>query len=179
MPDQKAQLLLSEWSAELTTRAGVRLKVRPAAPEDESRLADFFARVSPDDIRFRFLSAVQKPGHDLLAPLVQLDHTTTENFLAFAEDGETLLATATLAADPSLERAEVAITVRSDHKHRGLGWTLLDHVARNAEARGIETIESIESRDNREAIALEREMGFTATSYPGDSTLVLLRKRLR
>lgn len=180
MPElNQPQLLLSEWSAELTTRSGVRLKVRPAAPEDESLLTEFFGRVAPEDLRFRFLSAVKKPGHDLVAPLVQVDHTTTENFLAFAENGKTLLATAMLAADPTLERAEVAIATRADAKHQGIGWTLLDHVAGYASARGIGTLESIESRDNREAIGLEREMGFTALPYPGDTTLVLLQKRLR
>lgn len=180
MPEQnQPQLLLSEWSAELTTRSGLRLKVRPAAPEDEEQLEAFFGLVAPEDLRFRFLSAVQKPGHDLVAPLVQVDHTTTENFLAFGEDGETLLATAMIAADPSLERAEVAIAIRADFKRRGIGWTLLDHVAAYAAARGIGTLESIESRDNREAIGLEREMGFTALPYPGDSTLILLQKQLR
>jgi hypothetical protein len=47
-----------------------------------------------------------------------------------------------------------------------------------AAARGIGTLESIEFRDNGEAIGLEREMGFTAAPYPGDATLVLLGKRL-
>ena len=35
-----------------------------------------------------------------------------------------------------------------------------------------------EPRDNRAAIALEREMGFTASAFPGDATLTLLRKEL-
>lgn len=173
------QRLLSKCSVELTTRSGVRLKIRPAAPEDHALLEEFFDAVAPDDLRFRFLTAVKKPAHDVVAPLVQIDHTTTENFLAFGEDGVTLLATAMVAAAPGLERAEVAIAIRADFKHRGLGWTLLDHVAGYAAARGIGTLESIESRDNREAIGLEREMGFTASPYPGDATLVLLQKRLR
>jgi GNAT superfamily N-acetyltransferase len=172
------QLLLAEWSDRITTRSGVRLNVRPAAPEDEALLTDFFSRVTPDDLRFRFLSPVKKPGHDLVAPLVQVDHITTENFLAFADDGETLLATAMIAADPSLERAEVAIAVRADFKHQGLGWSLLRLVADYARARGIKAIESIEARDNREAIGLEQEMGFIVTSCPGDPTLVLVRKVL-
>ena len=45
-------------------------------------------------------------------------------------------------------------------------------------SKGVELLESIESRENREAIALEREMGFTATSYPGDASLVLVQKKL-
>jgi GNAT superfamily N-acetyltransferase len=180
MPEPNSpQLLLSEWSAELTTRSGLRLKVRPAAPEDEALLEAFFGRVAPEDLRFRFLSAVKKPGHALLAPLVNVDHVSTENFLAFADDGEKLLATAMMAADPDLERAEVAIAIRADSKHRGIGWTLLDHVADYATARGIGMLESIESRDNRAAIGIELEKGFTAVPYPGEATLVLLRKRLR
>ena len=172
------QLLISEWSDQITTRSGVQLKVRPAAPDDEALLEAFFGRVAPEDLRFRFLSPVRKPGHDLMAPLVQVDHTTTENFLAFADDGETLVATAMIAAEPSLERAEVAIAVRADFKHKGLGWSLLQLVADYAKARGIKAIESIECRDNREAIGLEQEMGFTVTAYPGDATLVLVRKTL-
>lgn len=172
------QLLLGEWSAELTTRSGLELKVRPAAPEDEARLADFFARVSPEDMRFRFLSPIRQVGHELLQDLVAVDHVRTENFLAFDESGETLVATAMLAAEPSLERAEVAIATRADMKHRGIGWTLLDYLADYAEARGIKSIESTECRENVEAIALEKEMGFTASTCPGDASLVLVRKAL-
>jgi GNAT superfamily N-acetyltransferase len=172
------QLLLGEWSAELTARSGLKLKVRPAAPEDEARLADFFANVTPEDIRFRFLSPLPRVGHGLLQKLVSVDHSGTENFLAFDAFGKKLIATAMLAAEPSLERAEVAIATRADMKHKGIGWTLLRYLADYAQARGIKAIESIECRDNREAISLEREMGFTATACPGDATLVLVRKVL-
>ncbi len=40
-------------------------------------------------------------------------------------------------------------------------------------AKGTQTLESIEVRDHREAIELEREMGFTASSMHGDATLVV------
>jgi GNAT superfamily N-acetyltransferase len=178
LESNQPQLLLDEWSNRITTRSGVQLNVRPAAPEDEALLEAFFGRVTPDDLRFRFLTPVRKLGHDMVAPLVGVDHTTTENFLAFAEDGETLVATAMIAAEPSLERAEVAIAVSADFKHKGVGWSLLQMVADYARARGIKAIESIEARDNREAIGLEQEMGFTVTSCPGDPTLVLVRKAL-
>jgi N-acetylglutamate synthase-like GNAT family acetyltransferase len=171
------QLLLEEWSARLETREGVRLNVRPASPDDEQALMDFFAKVSPEDLRFRFLSGVPKVGESLVHDLVSIDHTTTENFLAFDED-DRLVATAMVAAESDLSRAEVAIAVRVDCKHHGVGWTLLSYVSDYATARGIRRLESIECRDNREAIALEREMGFTAAAYPGDPTLTLVTKDL-
>lgn len=171
-------LLLSEWCAELVTRGGTRLKIRPANPEDEALLAGFFEKVLPEDVRFRFLTPVPHPGHALLSRLVGVDHVRDENFLAFAEDGETLVATAMVTADEAMEKAEVAITVRADYRHQGVGWTMLDYAARYAEAKGIKSIESIEAYDNREAIGLECEMGFSATFCPDDPRLVLVRKTL-
>jgi GNAT superfamily N-acetyltransferase len=173
-----APLLLGEWCAELVTRDGVRLKLRPANPDDESLLADFFAQVRFEDLRFRFLTPMPHPDHHMLSRLVGVDHVREENFLAFAEDGETLAATAMITADPALEKAEVAIAVRADFRHKGVGWTMLDYLARYAEARGIKSIESIEAADNRDAIGLECEMGFTATFCPDDPRLVLVRKTL-
>ena len=161
---------------ELTTWTGFRFRIRSAEPSDQTALADFFELVTPEDRRFRFLSAAPRVNHDMLERLTKVDHDRTEDFLAF--DGDALIASAMLAADPGRERAEVAIAIRGDYKHRGVGWTLLDHLARYARDKGIKLIESIESRDNVEAIALEKEMGFSATAYPEDATLVLVQKRL-
>ncbi|MGZ8335824.1 MAG: N-acetyltransferase family protein [Allosphingosinicella sp.] len=161
---------------ELGTWTGFHFEVRPAAPGDLAAVADFFGKVSPEDRRFRFLSAVQKLDHAMLERLTSVDHDRTEDFLAF--DDDVLIASAMLAADPAMERAEVAIAIRADYKDRGVGWALLSHLARYAREKGIGLIESIECRDNADAIALEQEMGFTATSYPGDATLVLLQKKL-
>lgn len=171
--------LLSAWSAEVTTRSGVRLYVRPVSQEDEEQVRAFYASLSPDDLRFRFLTALVAPSQSLLESLVDVDHVRTEDFLAFADnEARELVATAMLAADPAGEEAEVAIAVRPDYRDRGVGWALLDFVAHDAAARGIHVLKSIECRDNRATIALEHEMGFTASPYPGDGTLTLLSKRL-
>lgn len=172
--------LLEQWSAELTTRTGLRLYVRPVNSEDDDRVSRFFARLSPDDLRFRFLTPLAHPCSSLLEALVSVDHVRTEDFLVFTDvSGErALIASAMLAADPSMERAEVAIAIHPQFKQRGVGWTLLDFVASDAKARGIKILESVECRDNVSAIALEKEKGFIATSYPGDATLTLVRKTL-
>jgi len=78
-----------------------------------------------------------------------------------------------------MTKAEVAISVRAGDKHKGIAWELLRHVVRYAQARGVTTLESIESRENHEAIELEREQGFVAAPYPEDPTLILIRKDLQ
>lgn len=168
----------ADWSADVTTRNGYAFHVRPASLADEDALAEFFARVGTDDLRFRFLSAIHKVGHDQLKALVNVDHDRTENFLAIERDTGRIIATAMMAADDTLVNAEVALAIRADFKHAGISWRLLEYVAHVAAAKGIRTLESIESRDNHQAIDLEREMGWTASSAPGDPTLMLLRKTL-
>lgn len=160
----------------LTTRSMFVFTVRPATPADEPALAEFFTYVAHDDLRFRFLSGQRTVSHDQLAIMVRNDRQT-ENFLAFAING-TLIGTAMLVCDAALVRGEVAISIRADYKGRGVGWELLEHVARYAESVGICTLESVESRDNHAAIELERELGFTVAECPGDATLVVVRREL-
>lgn len=168
----------SSWSRTLTTRSGFCFYVRPATPADEPALGELFRHVSREDMRFRFLSAVREVGRDRLVEMTAVDHDRTEDFLAFDDDGRTLVASAMLALDTTRERAEVAIAVREDFKGRGIGWTLLEHVARYAEARGVKVLESVESRENHAAIELEREVGFTVEACPGDATLVIVRREI-
>lgn len=168
-----------DWSRDLTTRTGFRFHVRPARPEDEASLAEFFIHVTADDLRFRFLSSIKTVGHDRLAAMTRFDHRRTENFLAFADGNPAIIATAMLACDDALETGEVAIAIRSEDKHKGVSWELLGHLTGYAEAKGLKTLESVESRENHAAIELEEELGFTTQSYPGDSSLVLVRRQLR
>lgn len=162
----------------LMTRTGFTFYVRPAAPGDEAALADFFRHATPEDLRFRFLTSLREVDRDRLEMMTHVDHGRTEDFLAYEMDGGPIIATAMMAADPAMETAEVAVSVRPDYRGRGIGWTLLEHVSRFAEAKGIKTLQSIESRDNSAGIELEREMGFTAKPCPGDSTLVILETKL-
>lgn len=155
----------------VTTRAGLILHIRPVKDDDEALISDFFAHVTPDELRFRFLSSVRVPGHACLVAMTRIDHDRTENFLAF-DDAGNMVASGMLAADQALERAEVAISVRAESKHKGVAWTLLEHVTAYARSRGIRVIESIEARENRAAIELEQEMGFVAHSVEGDPRLV-------
>jgi acetyltransferase len=150
----------TEWTTDLRTRSGLDLHVRPVVPADAELLTDFFHHVTVEDLRFRFLSAIREVGPGRIAAMTQIDYRRSMTFLAFA--GTTLVATAMLAADPDLSRAEVAISVHQGYKQRGVSWTLLEHVLRYAKAQGIEAVESVESSANRAALSLEHEMGFTA-----------------
>ncbi len=169
---------LPNWSGDLVTRTGYSFFVRPASADDASALSAFFENVTPEDLRFRFLSGMRHVSDERIQAMIDVDHQKSENFLAFDPASLTIIASGMLAAEDGLARAEVAISILPHFKQRGISWTLLNHIARFAEAKGIKSIESLESRSNHVAIELEREMGFTAMPCPGDSTLMIVRATL-
>ena len=69
--------LLPQWSAELTTRSGLRLFVRPVSSDDDDLVDRFFASLSPEDLRFRFLTPLAHPSLSLLDALIKVDHVRT------------------------------------------------------------------------------------------------------
>ena len=162
----------------LVTRTGLRLEVRAARGEDERALAAFFAKVTPEDMRFRFLSTLGAPGHDQLLALIEKPASDGESLIAWGEDGA-VAATAVLAGDAAGERAEAAILLRGDLKGRGIGWTLLERLVAEARARGYAVVESLEDRANHAALQVENDMGFDVAPVEDDPTLVWVSKRLR
>ncbi|ATE63879.1 GNAT family N-acetyltransferase [Rhizorhabdus dicambivorans] len=166
-----------EWAADLVTRSGAHIHVRPVVPEDEAMLAEMFRNVSPDDLRFRFFSSLRQVDHDHLAMMTQVDYRRTISFVAVAPDGKAI-AVALLASDADRVRAEVALSTRADWKGKGVSYSLLDHVIRYAAAQGIATIEAVESADHEEAISLERDLGFVAIRSADDPALCIVRRDL-
>jgi acetyltransferase len=174
-----AEPLAAACERMIVTRSGASLSVRPANEGDELALEAFFDRVTAQDRRFRFLSAQAHVGPEMLAPLTHGDHLRSENFLAFDAPNGELVASAMLACDKPLDTGEIAISVRSDWRGKGVSWALLDLIAIEAAKRGLRRVISIEDRANHAAIELEREKGFTARAVDGDATLVMLEKVLR
>jgi acetyltransferase len=165
------------WASDLVTERGLRFHVRPVRPDDEPAVAALFDHVSPEDLRFRFMSGVTKVSREQIVMMTRVDYVRTTSFVAFAEEGD-LLAIAMLATDPDRTRAEIALSTRTDMKGKGLSWTLFEYVLRYAKAEGIETVESIESADHDAALRMERELGFVTIADPDDPTVRIARKSL-
>ncbi|WP_374529187.1 N-acetyltransferase family protein [Novosphingobium sp.] len=166
-------------TSQLSTRSGIMLNVRPASEADEAALTAFFDQVSDEDRRFRFFAAAEHVSHEQLDPLIHADHFQSESFLAFDAANDALVGSALLACDKAMDTAEIAVSIRSDYKGKGVGWALLDFLGQQAAARGVRRVIAIEARDNHAAIELEREKGFTPEPFEGDPTLVILSKTFR
>ena len=168
-----------QWSRDLQTITGFNFHVRPARPADQAALGSFFEQLSTDDIYFRFLSAYPRVDEWRLKALTRIDDPHTIDFLAFPiDDDRQVLASAMLAADEDFKMAEFALATRSDMKHRGISWTLLDHVARYASSRGLEKLHAVHCSRDYAATSLEREAGFRVRASADDPALLIAEKIL-
>lgn len=168
----------SGWDVLARTQGGLDVRMRPATPDDHADLSAFFARLSAEDLRHRFLTSLKTVDAERLALMTQNDFRRAITFLSCDGADGSILAAAMLAGGPDTERAEVAVSVRSDLKGMGLSWSLLEHTLAYARAVGVKVVESIEAADNLAALDLEREMGFTVRSLPDDHGLRLAERAL-
>lgn len=164
-------------TAQIRTRGGIHLEVRPARHDDRKAILELLKAASPEDLRFRFLAAV-KPSDILARLLADVDHRSKEDLIAFDTRDGSIAATAMIARGDAEDAAEVAVLVRSDLKDHGIGWEMLREACDYARTKGYKLAECVESSSNRRAIALEREQGFAARAHQGDAQLTILTKSL-
>lgn len=177
-PPVSTTLAEKSWCEGPVTRSGLRLLICPARPEDLPRLREFFRHVSPEDLRHRFLSAMREVSEERLADMARNRDPHVVNFLAIDPSSGRVLASAMLAADENFDTGEFALCTRADSKGQGISWTMLDYLVGFAHAAGIRRLMSVEAADDRVAMQLEREMGFTTRVHPEDATLMIVERAL-
>jgi acetyltransferase len=150
---------------------GARLFFRPAQPEDEDLYRRFFKRVTPEDMRRRFFTAVKDLDHVFIARLTQIDYARACAIVAVDEaDGE-MAGGVRVMHDPDETRGEYAILLRSDYKGRGLGWALMRAAIEYARTAGLKTIHGHVLAENRAMLDMCAGLGFAISENREDPGL--------
>ncbi len=158
---------LEEW----ITFDGRQLLVRPIRPEDEPQHRQLLARISADDIQFRFFHAKREFAHTELARFTQIDYDREMAFIATEPNTAGVpetLGVARAIADPDNTSAEFAVLVRSDVKGRGLGRALLDKLIRYCRDRGTRELTGEVLTTNARMLKLTAALGFKGNIMPED-----------
>ena len=161
----------SGWEETVTTR-GLTVLLRPIRPTDAELYPDFLARISPEDMRLRFLTPMRTISHELLVRLTQLDYDRDIAFVALEQPSGALAGIVRYSADPDRENAEYGILVRSDLKRHGLGQAMMQHLVDYARAEGIGHIEGIVLRENEPMLKLCKRLGFDFVEDPVEPMLL-------
>lgn len=167
----------SGWEKEFLG-GGTHYHIRPIKPADIALYPEFLARISPDDLRLRFLSPRKSFSDQMLKRLTQLDYDRNMAFVALETNTGALAGISRLSCDPDRSVAEYALLVRTDLQGHGLGWELLRQIVDYARADGIGRIEGIVLSENTRMVAMCREFGFSIAYLPNEPGLVEARLQL-
>ena len=157
-----------------TLRDGSRVMIRPICRTDLDLERDFIAALSPQAKWFRFLNATGAPSDALLKQLTDIDNDRDVALIALTDDKgrQTEVGVARFSAT-SDHRAEVAVVVSDDWRHRGLGTALMKRLISIARDRGIRALYSVDVAHNHPMHKFAEYLGFDRTPDPGDSTQVI------
>jgi acetyltransferase len=177
---EAGRLAIAPYPAELTADwvapDGRRLLVRPVRPEDAEAHRAFFARLSPEDVRFRFFAPLQDLPPELTARLTQIDYDREMAFVA-VQEGRTV-GVARLVREPGGEAGEFALVVEPGWKGQGLGRHLMERLFAWARDSGIREVVGQVLADNAPMLGFVRRLGFTSRRLPEEPDRLEVRRRL-
>lgn len=153
---------------------GRNMLLRPIRPEDEPALQRAFDRMSPQEIRNRFLGPMKVLSHAQAARYSQLDYDRDMAFALVdpAEGEHEIHAIARLSGDADNRDAEYAILVLRHLAGQGVGTRLMQHLIDYARQHGIARIYGTVLADNHAMLSVCRKLGFRLRRDPDDPALV-------
>ncbi|HNR52044.1 MAG: Acetyltransferase Pat [Deltaproteobacteria bacterium ADurb.BinA179] len=139
MPTRLPEGYPSRREARLTIKDGREIFLRPILPTDSPLILDLFGRLSPESLYLRFLKELHALPEDMLYRFTHIDYKSEFALVAVAgEEGrESIVAVARYVRDPREDLTDLAIVVRDDWQHQGLGKELLLRIADVGREHGI------------------------------------------
>ena len=174
-------LAIPPYPAELSgiyEAKGEKFIIRPIRPEDAAAHGEFFRRLSPEDVRYRFFSAMRELSAEQVARLTQIDYEREMAFVAVSEATGETVGVSRLVRDLSGDEGEFAVVVQPDTKGRGLARHLMERLATWGRSQGMTAVVGQVLADNQPMIAFVRRLGFSVRRVPGEEDVVEARMSL-
>jgi acetyltransferase len=174
-------LAIAPYPAELAEqwRAGDDLlTIRPIRPEDAEQHGAFFERLSPEDVRFRFFSAMRAMSPEQMARMTQVDYDREMAFIALRDTTNETVGVSRLVIEPDRRLGEFAVVVQPDMKGKGLASHLMHRLIDWGRASGLAEIVGQVLADNAPMLAFVRRLGFTLHRLPEEPDVMEARLSL-
>lgn len=155
-----------------------RIVVRPVLPQDDAPTAAFFAALSQQARRNRFMAPLREVAPGLIAAFTRIDYQGHVALVAETFEGgvETVIAEARYVRSADGRSAEFAVTVAEVWQGLGLARTLLAKLVCHAGAAGVERLAGETLASNGPMLHLARKAGFALTADPRLQGVVLLER---
>ena len=160
---------------------GRTLALRDIYAEDVVPLQRGFARLSPEEVRMRFLHPLTELPHDFAVRLCDLDAQTSVAFV-FIDPPEIpereIRGVARAYIDPTTLSAEFAIVVQRQYTGQGLGTRLMRCLIEACRRHGAVEIWGDVLLENDAMLRLAEHLGFHRYSQISDPGVVQMRLAL-
>lgn len=178
--DPPGRLALPPYPAELVTGyegKTERFTIRPIRPEDAQAHGAFFKRLSPEDIRYRFFSAMRELSAEQMARMTQVDYEREMAFVAVRHLPDNATETVGVArlVRENPERGEFAVIVQPDMKGQGLARYLMERLIDWGRSQGLTEIVGQVLAENQPMLGFIRRLGFTIHHLPDEADVVEAR----
>jgi acetyltransferase len=158
---------------------GSHVTLRPIRPEDETLMPDFHKAVSERSVYFRYFHAAkldQRVAHERMIRMCFLDYDRQMAMLADRTDPATgrhqILAIGRMSKLHGTNSAEIAVIVRDQFQHQGLGIELTRRLVQIARDERLTTLVAYMLQENFEMQGLLRKVGFRLATSEDPSVLV-------
>lgn len=170
------------------TRQGERVRVgdgrelllRPIEPGDVAAMQRCFTRLSPEDIRRRFLHAMSELPTPMAERLCRIDPAFETAYVLMDEKAvpQEMRGVGRIYVDEAANSAEFSVLVERDWTRLGLGALLMQHLVDDCRRRGLHELWGYVLMENRPMLQLCKELGFVRRAAPGDPGTALISLQL-
>ncbi len=166
---------------QVTVHDGRLLRLRPIEATDVAALQRCFTRLSPEDIRRRFLHAMAELPGPMARRLCQID-PAQETALALLDDSvhpAEIRGVGRVFVDEASDSAEFSVLVEQSWSRLGLGGLLLRRLVDDCCRRGLAELWGYVLLENQPMLDLCRELGFERHLLPGEPGTTRISLRLQ
>ena len=142
--------------------------MRPLKLTDESKLRDFFYKLSPESVHYRFFRMIKAMPHEQLQELLRIDYEADMAVVLLtdrSEDAE-IVGIAHYLRNQRTNFAESAFLVRDDWQGQGMGPAMMNALVENARRHGIAGFTADVLQENGRMLGV-----FHKSGYPMESKL--------
>lgn len=141
---------------------GQGIFLKPATPEDISKVESFMTRISRESLRMRFMASISQVSANVINELCSGDFKDRGCLLAVAgENGDgKVIGLGNYISAGNGHTAEVAFLIEDDFQGKGIGTLILERLAGLAAANGFVEFEAEVLPDNQQMINVFKSSGF-------------------
>ena len=153
------------------TADGRELVIRPVEPGDVAALQRCFKRLSPQDVRRRFMHAMSELPVSMAQRLCRMDPEREAAYVLMDETVKPaeLRGVGRIFVDMAADSAEFSVLVEREWTRIGLGALLMQRLLDECRRRGLSELWGYVLMENRPMLELCKELGFVAKMVPGEA----------